>query len=286
MYNINSSAFHPKTHKKKTKTRSSSTSNRKQPFSNQNINLQREFYEWNNSFERLVNMMSIVVQKPTIPLDTSSNKRLFLEEMCSEVCKKANYSSPKKNNGLLNKIKRYQSIIKKLSNKVRELENENQALQLKNKEQLLLQKSQVDNSVLEEKIDRVEELLVEHIQKKPKSTKAKPKERSFFRSSLFENDNTEIQPQDAFLSTSFSIQDDFDPNTTKAISKYRQRVRKQEAMKGKVKNVFPFQVTTRYPTPEDPMSQEYIFDTLQKLPYAKKNQNYSTYISQNSPKKS
>lgn len=283
---MNSSTFHRKPQKKKSAIRSSSISNYKSPLSNQNINLHREFNEWNNTFERLVNMMSIVVQKPTIPLDTTSNKRLFLEEMCSEVCKKANNSAPKKSNGKTTKNRKYQDIIRNLTNRILELENANQILQIKLNEQELYHKSQIDNSVLEEKIDRVEELLVEHIQKKPKSNKTKSKERSAFKSTFIENENTEIQPQDSFFDTSFSIQNDFNPNTTRAISKYRQRVRKQEAMKGKVKNVFPITATSRNPTPRDPMSQDYIFETLQSLPYAKKNQNYSTYDSPTHRKKS
>ena len=108
---LNNSSPHRKPVKKKTTIRNSSISNQKSPIFNQSINLQREYNEWNNTFERLVNMMSIVVSKPTIPLDTNSNKRLFLEEMCSTVCKKANNSTPKKNNGVSNKIKRYQSIL-------------------------------------------------------------------------------------------------------------------------------------------------------------------------------
>ena len=283
---MNSSTFHRKPQKKKSAIRSSSISNHKSPLSNQNINLHREFNEWNNTFERLVNMMSIVVQKPTVPLDTTSNKRLFLEEMCAEVCKKANHSSPKKSNGKTTKNRKYQDIIRNLTNRILELENANQILQIKLNEQELYQKSQIDNSALEEKIDRVEELLVEHIQKKPKSNKTKSKERSAFKSTFIENENTEIQPQDSFFDSSFSIQNDFNPNTTRAISKYRQRVRKQEAMKGKVRNVFPITTTSRNPTPRDPMSQDYIFETLQSLPYAKKNQNYSIYDSPTHRKKS
>lgn len=274
---MNSATFHRTPSKKKSAVRSSSISNHKTQLSNQNINLNREFNEWNNTFERLVNMMSIVVPKPTIPLDTTSNKRLFVEEMCAEVCKKANKSSPKKSNTKASKNKKYKDIIQKLTNKVKELENENQILQIKLKDQEIFNKSQIDNFVLEEKIDRVEGLLVDHIQKKPKSPKQKSKERSPFRSTFIENENTEIQPPDSFFSSTFSIQNDFDLKTTKAISKYRQKVRKQEAMKGKVRNVYPLKVTPRNPTPEDPMSQEYIFEMLNSLPYAKKNQNYSTY---------
>ncbi|KAK8893166.1 hypothetical protein M9Y10_021581 [Tritrichomonas musculus] len=276
--NLNNSSPHRKPVKKKTTIRNSSISNQKTPIFNQSINLQREYNEWNNTFERLVNMMSIVVSKPTIPLDTNSNKRLFLEEMCSTVCKKANNSTPKKNNGVSNKIKRYQSIIRQLQNKIHELENENQINQNKLEEILHQQRSQIENSVLEDKINRVEELLLEQVKKKTKSTNQKVKERPSFRNTFIEDDKTELQPQDIF-NPSFSIQDDFNPKTTKAISKYRQRVRRQEAMKGKVRNVIPYPEISRKITPEEPMSQEYIHDTLKKLPYSIKDRNhiYSEY---------
>lgn len=248
-----------------------------------NINYQKEYFEWNNTFDRLVNMMSRIVSLPALKLDTSANKRLFLEEMCydlCEMCKRCQGSprkkskSPKRISNNINKnvqIEKYEEEIQNLKASLQELQEKNQDLQQLYEEQAQQQKNCLQsNFVIESKIDKVHELLVDNISKHTKENKLKTNRASPYPN---KSSKTHTKESDNNNSVYFSLKESFDPKTTRAISKYRKKVRREEAMKGKGRNVYPFPETPRTTTPLEPMSQEYIESTLRKLPHQNRDGN-------------
>ncbi|OHS95854.1 hypothetical protein TRFO_10255 [Tritrichomonas foetus] len=256
----------------------------------QKANLQRELYEWDNMFSRIVNMISSIVELPNIPLDTSANKRYVLEEMCSVLCQKAKYpeindfhqpktkskqTNKKSNSKLKQKVKKYQNEIDRLRSRKSDLEYENQSYRriIQQQNEILAQKrsSPVDEKQLEleEKIKHVESIIKNQMNNTPNRSKS-PKKKS---TPIFDN---ELKENDSDDSPSF-LKKGFDPRTTKAISKYRKISRKQAAMEGKVVIKFPYRSTPREPTPTQPISQECINLELKKLPSPKRTPNpYST----------
>lgn len=176
------------------------------------INYQNETKQWEETYNRIISMGTQVVPMPSIPPDSSANKRLILEEVFASVCRIAlNPQDDSKYQELKEKYRNCKSKLTKLNQQCVSLNNEI----IRNHELLSHHMSQVkqdEHLELNDKLQHLEVLLHEHIDLTEKQT-----------GKSIEKKKKDKRPKTQFQYTKPNIPSYENDNTTKAIAKYRHK---------------------------------------------------------------
>jgi hypothetical protein len=180
-----------------------------------------EIQEWNAFADRLIDLLSNHVDAPAVSVDTPTKKRIVLESMCTQLCRRdqENAARAAKHDRLQHKYEQSQLKLKHLGQKCTTLTEDIERSRAELEENLKSVRTR-EQAAIDEKLSHLEELLsqqmeeqqriLEHQQAAPTAGHTKPTSK---RSHSVSRPPPERPPNLM----------DFDPKTTAAITKYRKR---------------------------------------------------------------